>query len=69
MISASRVVSVRAAEAVGLEYTGVDILKSERSDDFYVVELNSTPGWEGLQTVTEKSISDQVVDHLLSKIR
>ncbi len=62
-------VSVRAAEAVGLEYTGVDILKSERSDDFYVVELNSTPGWEGLQTVTDESISDQVVDHLLSKIR
>lgn len=62
-------VSVRAAEAVGLEYTGVDILKSERSEDFYVVELNSTPGWEGLQTVTDESISDQVVDHLLSKIR
>jgi RimK family alpha-L-glutamate ligase len=62
-------VSVRAAEAVGLEYTGVDILKSEGGYDFYVVELNSTPGWEGLQTVTEKSISDQVVDHLLSKIR
>jgi RimK family alpha-L-glutamate ligase len=62
-------VSVRAAEVVGLEYTGVDILKSERSDDFYVVELNSTPGWEGLQTVTDGSISDQVVDHLLSKIR
>ena len=62
-------VSARAAEAVGLEYTGVDILKSERSEDFYVVELNSTPGWEGLQTVTDESISDQVVDHLLSKIR
>jgi len=62
-------VSVRAAEAIGLEYTGVDILKSEKGNGFYVVELNSTPGWEGLQTVTEKNISDQVVDHLLSKIR
>jgi RimK family alpha-L-glutamate ligase len=62
-------VSVRAAKTIGLEYTGVDILKSEKGNCFYVVELNSTPGWEGLQTVTEKNISDQVVDHLLSKIR
>ena len=62
-------VSVKASKAIGLEYTGVDIMQSEKDGYFYVVELNSTPGWEGLQSVTNREISDLVVDHLLAKIR
>jgi RimK family alpha-L-glutamate ligase len=62
-------VSVKASKAIGLEYTGVDIMQSETDGCFYVVELNSTPGWEGLQSVTNIEISDSVVDHLLAKIR
>ncbi len=58
-----------AAKVVGLDYTGVDILTSERDGEAYVIEVNSTPGWEGLQTVTRNNIADVVVDHLLSKIK
>jgi RimK family alpha-L-glutamate ligase len=61
-------VSIKASKAISLEYTGVDIMQSENDGIFYVVELNSTPGWEGLQSVTDREISDIVVDHLLSKI-
>jgi RimK family alpha-L-glutamate ligase len=57
--------SLRAAEALGLEYTGVDVIVSE-TGEAYVVELNSTPGWEGLQTVTEVDITEAVVDHVLT---
>ncbi|RLI09037.1 hypothetical protein DRO42_05280 [Candidatus Bathyarchaeota archaeon] len=60
--------SVRASRALGLEYTGVDLLRSERDGEVYVVELNSTPGWQGLQTVTERNIAGVIVDHLLSKL-
>ena len=60
--------SVKSTEALGLHYSGVDILKSERDGYHYVVELNSTPGWQGLQTVTEKRIVGIIVDHLISKI-
>ncbi len=60
--------SVRAAETIGLEYSGVDLLRSEEDGRVYVIELNSTPGWQGLQTVTEANISGLVVDHLMSKI-
>ncbi|KON30294.1 hypothetical protein AC482_04175, partial [miscellaneous Crenarchaeota group-15 archaeon DG-45] len=49
--------SVKASEAVGLEYAGVDLLRSDRDGGFYVVELNSTPGWQGLQAVTEARIA------------
>jgi len=60
--------SVRASRALGLEYTGVDLLRSERDGEVYVVELNSTPGWQGLQSVTERNIAGVIVDHLLSKL-
>jgi len=52
-----------------MEYTGVDIMQSERDGGFYVVEVNSTPGWEALQSVTRKEISDILIDHLLARLR
>ncbi len=61
-------VSVKAAGAIGLEYAGVDLLRSEIDGAEYVVELNSTPGWEGLQTVTERNIAAVLVEYILSKI-
>ncbi|MCW4049639.1 MAG: RimK family alpha-L-glutamate ligase [Candidatus Bathyarchaeota archaeon] len=58
--------SLRSAETLGLEYTGVDVIVSDK--DAYVVELNSTPGWEGLQTVTEIDVTEALIDHVLSKL-
>ena len=60
--------SVEATAAIGLEYSGVDILRSEDDGEAYVIELNSTPGWQGLQSVTESDITALVVDYLLSNI-
>lgn len=60
--------SVKSTKALGLHYSGVDILKSEADGSPYVVELNSTPGWQGLQTVTEKRIVGMIIDYLVSKI-
>jgi RimK family alpha-L-glutamate ligase len=57
--------SVDASKAIGLEYTGVDLLRSEEDGEVYVVELNSTPGWQGLQTVTETDIAMRIVDYVL----
>ena len=61
--------SLKAARKIGLEYAGVDILQSEYDESLYVVELNSTPGWEGLQTVTEKNIAKMLVDYIASRIK
>jgi len=57
--------SLAAAKVIGLEYTGVDLLRSEEDGRVYVVELNSTPGWQGLQTVTEADIALRVADYVL----
>jgi len=56
----------RASEKLGLTYTGVDVIHS--GDRNYVIELNSTPGWEGLQTVTETDIAKRLVDHVISLV-
>jgi ribosomal protein S6--L-glutamate ligase/tetrahydromethanopterin:alpha-L-glutamate ligase len=58
-------ISVNAAEKLGMEYTGVDLIIS--GDDVYVIELNSTPGWEGLQSVTDINITEKLVEYVISR--
>lgn len=60
--------SIKASKAIEMEYAGVDLLRSEQEDQVYVVEVNSTPGWQGLQTVTGRSITGAVIDYILEKI-
>jgi ribosomal protein S6--L-glutamate ligase/tetrahydromethanopterin:alpha-L-glutamate ligase len=60
--------SVEANRAVGLEYSGVDIMFSEKDGGPYIIEVNSTPGWRGLQTVTENNIACLLVDFIYAKL-
>ncbi|MDI6639529.1 MAG: RimK family alpha-L-glutamate ligase [Methanocellales archaeon] len=57
--------SLRAAEALGCKYAGVDILESE-SGEHYVVEVNTIPGWKGLQSTTKTNIAEKIIDYVLS---
>jgi len=56
-----------AANAIGCEIAGVDIM--ENRDGMFVNEVNSQPGWRGLQTTTKVSIADQIAAYVLSKAR
>lgn len=58
-------ISLKAAKILNLDYTGVDVIIS--GEEVYLIELNSTPGWEGLQSVTQKDITQELVDYVLSK--
>jgi ribosomal protein S6--L-glutamate ligase/tetrahydromethanopterin:alpha-L-glutamate ligase len=60
-------IAVKASKKLRLEYTGVDVIL--HNDEPYIIELNSTPGWEGLQSVTEINITERLVEHILSKVR
>lgn len=55
--------SLRAAEAVGAEYAGVDLLPA-RDGAIYVLEVNGIPGWEGFQRATGVDVGGALVDHL-----
>jgi len=58
--------AVRAAEVVGCEVAGVDILESDRGP--FIIEINSQPGWRGLQTVTKFNIAEKIVDYVIGRI-
>jgi RimK family alpha-L-glutamate ligase len=59
--------AVEAAGVIGCRVAGADILES--SDGPVIVELNSQPGWRGLQSVTEVNIADGIVEYVLSELR
>ena len=61
--------SLKAAETLGLEYTGVDLMRSEDDGTLYTLEVNSTPGWEGLQKVTSVDIAERLVEYVLEQLR
>jgi tetrahydromethanopterin:alpha-L-glutamate ligase len=56
--------AVRAANCVGADYAGVDIIQA-RDGGFFVLEVNSMPAWNGLQLVSHIRISDHLVDAFL----
>lgn len=58
--------AIRAAEAVGAEYAGVDLLPAE-DGTVYVLEVNGIPGWEGLQRATGIDVAAAVVGQLLAR--
>lgn len=57
--------ALRAAEAVGAIYAGVDLLRDPDGMP-QVIEVNSMPGWRGLQSVTEAPIAPRLIRALLS---
>ncbi|PIU59929.1 30S ribosomal protein S6--L-glutamate ligase, partial [Candidatus Bathyarchaeota archaeon CG07_land_8_20_14_0_80_47_9] len=56
--------AVKSARLVGCKIAGVDILESPSGP--VVVDVNSQPGWRGLQSVAKTNIADEIVDFVLS---
>lgn len=59
--------AVRAAEAVGAGYAGVDLV-TDADGRCYVLEVNGIPGWRGLQEATGLDVAGAIVDHLLAQV-
>jgi glutathione synthase/RimK-type ligase-like ATP-grasp enzyme len=53
---------VEAAEALGVDYAGVDLLGD------HVLELNGIPGWHGLEKATGADVAAALVAHLESLV-
>jgi RimK family alpha-L-glutamate ligase len=60
-----RDLSLRSTVTVGADFTGVDLLR-ERDGRLTVLEVNSMPGWRGLQSITGFSIADRLAGDLLA---
>jgi ribosomal protein S6--L-glutamate ligase len=57
-----RSTAVRAAAAMGLNVAGVDILRSNHGP--VIMEVNSSPGLEGIEKSTGKDIASMIIDFI-----
>ncbi|WP_300497679.1 30S ribosomal protein S6--L-glutamate ligase [uncultured Methylophaga sp.] len=59
---AERATAVRAAKTMGLNVCGVDLLRSNHGP--VVMEVNSSPGLEGIESATGKDIASLIIDFI-----
>ena len=67
-----RKIAKQATKAMGLNIAGVDILRS--SEGPKVLEVNSSPGLQGIETINNINVASMIIDYLekrlgLSKIQ
>ncbi|MBF9016753.1 RimK family alpha-L-glutamate ligase [Oceanispirochaeta sp. M2] len=58
--------AVRAAQIMGLRVAGVDMLESK--DGPLVMEVNSSPGLEGIEKATELDIAGSIIDYIANQV-
>jgi ribosomal protein S6--L-glutamate ligase len=54
--------AILAARALGLTVAGVDLLESHEGP--MVMEVNSSPGLEGIQKTTGVDVADAIIEHI-----
>ncbi|MGD0027687.1 MAG: RimK family alpha-L-glutamate ligase [Candidatus Bathyarchaeia archaeon] len=60
-------VAIKSAKSVECKIAGIDILESQQGPA--VIDVNSQPGWKGLQSVTKTSIAGEIIDFILSELK
>ena len=58
--------AVRASQILGLRVAGVDMLES--ADGPQIMEVNSSPGLEGIETCTDLDIAGAVIDYIAAQV-
>ncbi len=62
-----RKIAINAAKAMGLKVAGVDIIRSKGGPK--VLEINSSPGLEGIEDVTEKDVAGLMIESVEKAVR
>jgi ribosomal protein S6--L-glutamate ligase len=57
-----REAAIKAVKVMGLNCAGVDLLQSSRGP--MVLEINSSPGLEGIETTTKINIADKIIEYI-----
>jgi ribosomal protein S6--L-glutamate ligase len=58
--------AVRSAQILGLQVAGVDML--EGKDGPQIMEVNSSPGLEGIETATGLDIAGSIIDYISAQV-
>jgi len=59
-------IALLSAKAVGATWAGVDMMV-DKSGKSYIIEVNTSPGTEGIEKATGKSVVKMVLDYALNK--
>jgi ribosomal protein S6--L-glutamate ligase len=59
--------AVKAAESVGLEIAGVDMIMA--NDGPYLIEVNASPGFKGLMKATDVDVPGRMIDYAAGKVK
>jgi RimK family alpha-L-glutamate ligase len=59
--------AIKSAKAIGCKVAGVDILEGPKGP--VIVDVNSQPGWKGLQMVTRVNVAEEIVTFVLSELK
>ncbi len=59
-------VALQAAQIMGLRVAGVDMLESDEGP--LVMEVNSSPGLEGIEAATELDVAGAIVDYIANQV-
>lgn len=62
-----RATAIRAARVMGLSLAGVDLLRAD--DGPKVLEVNSSPGLQGIEDVTQKDIASLIIEYIETNAR
>ena len=57
-----RMLAVKAAKIIGLEVAGVDMVRSSGGPK--ILEVNSSPGLEGIEAATQIDVADKMIEYL-----
>jgi ribosomal protein S6--L-glutamate ligase len=57
-----RSTALKAAKTMGLAVAGVDMIQSEEGP--MILEVNSSPGLEGIEKASEKDVAGQIVEYI-----
>lgn len=60
-------IAIRSAEILGCRVAGVDILESK--EGYFVNEVNSQPGFRGLQITSKVDIAGKIVEYILNELK
>ena len=61
-----KALAIKAAKTLGLRVAGVDIIRSKNGP--LLLEVNSSPGLEGIETVTGKDIAGMMITSIEKKL-
>ena len=59
--------AIKAASILGCQVAGVDILESK--NERYITEINSQPGFRGLQSVSQVSVAEEIAKFMIANVK